>query len=109
MDTADDAELERTYKSLTVAIVVYCHIHRPFIHRVGDMTVCNSGSVGSPYDGDPRSSYLLIEDGKPAIRRVEYDVEKEVGRLLASNYPHKEWFAEIRRRGSYVPPPEENG
>jgi putative phosphoesterase len=106
MDTADDAELESTYRSLNAAIIVYCHIHRPFIRKVGNMTVCNSGSVGSPYDGDPRSSYLLIEDGKPTIRRVEYDVEKEVGRLLASNYPHKEWFAEIRRRGSYVPPPD---
>jgi diadenosine tetraphosphatase ApaH/serine/threonine PP2A family protein phosphatase len=73
------------------------------------MTICNSGSVGSPYDGDPRSSYLLIDNGKPAIRRVAYDVEKEVERLLASDYPHKEWFAEIRRRGSYVPPPDVRG
>ncbi|HET9282455.1 MAG TPA: hypothetical protein VFR24_10900 [Candidatus Angelobacter sp.] len=73
------------------------------------MTICNSGSVGSPYDGDPRSSYLLIENGVPSIRRVEYDVEKEVSRLLASDYPLKEWLAEMRRRGSYVPPPEKNG
>ena len=109
MDTADDAELESTYKNLNASIVVYCHIHRPFFCQVGAMTVCNSGSVGSPYDGDPRSSYLLIDDGKPVIRRVEYDVEKEAGRLLASDYPLKEWYAEIRRRGSYVPPPEENG
>ena len=109
MDTADDAELATTYKSLNASIVVYCHIHRPFLRQVGNMTICNSGSVGSPYDGDPRSSYLLIEDGRPAIRRVEYDVEKEARRLMSSNYPHKEWFAEFRRRGSYVPPPEENG
>ena len=33
------------------------------------------------------ASYLLIDDEKPAIRRVEYDVEKEVGRLLASDHP----------------------
>jgi diadenosine tetraphosphatase ApaH/serine/threonine PP2A family protein phosphatase len=72
------------------------------------MTVCNTGSVGSPYDGDPRSSYLLIDDDVPSIRRVEYDVEKEVGRLLSSNYPLKEWTAEMRRKGSYLPPPEEN-
>src|SRR4029077_17633046 len=106
MDTADDAELQNTYAQLNAEIVVYCHIHRPFIRKVGTMTVCNTGSVGSPYDGDPRSSYLMIDDGKPTIRRVPYDVEKEVGRLLASPYPHKEWIAEMRRSGSYVPPPE---
>lgn len=108
MDTADDAELESTYKVLNASIVVYCHIHRPFIRKIGagKMTVCNSGSVGSPYDGDLRSSYLLIDNGKPAIRRVEYDVEKEAGRLLASNYPFKEWIAEMRRKGAYVQPPE---
>jgi predicted phosphodiesterase len=106
MDTADDAELETTYKPLNAEIVVYCHIHRPFIRKAGGMTVCNTGSVGSPYDGDPRASYLLIDDGKPAIRRVAYDVEKERGRLLASDYSYKEWIAEMRRMGSYVPPPE---
>jgi putative phosphoesterase len=106
MDTAGDDELEKTYKDLRAAIVVYCHIHRPFIRTLETMIVCNTGSVGSPYDGDPRSSYLLITDGRPAILRVEYDVEKEVGRLLASNYPLKEWLAEMRRRGVYMPPPE---
>ncbi len=108
IDTAEDSELESTYKSLNAGIVVYCHIHRPFIRKIGagTMTVCNCGSVGSPYDGDPRSSYLLIENGIPAIRRVEYDVEKEAGRLLASDYPLKKWIAEMRRKGSYLPPPE---
>jgi predicted phosphodiesterase len=106
MDTADDSELETTYAPLNANIVVYCHIHRPFIRKVGRMTVCNTGSVGSPYDSDTRSSYLMIDDGKPAIHRVTYDVEKEVGRLLASDYPYKEWIAEMRRKGSYVPPPE---
>lgn len=99
MDTANDAELETTYAKLNAEIVVYCHIHRTFIRKVGSMTVCNTGSVGAPYDGGPRASYLMIDDGKPAIRRVVYDVEKEVGRLLASNYPYKEWIAEMRRKG----------
>ncbi len=106
MDTADDAELETSYAPLNAEIVVYCHIHRPFIRKVGGMTVCNTGSVGSPYDGDPRASYLLIQDGKPTICRVAYDVEKEVGRLLASDYPQKEWIAEMRHKGSYVSPAE---
>ena len=106
LDTADDSELQNTYAPLNAEIVVYCHIHRPFIRKVGSMTVCNTGSVGSSYDGDPRASYLLIDDGKPAICRAAYDVEKEVGRLLASDYPQKEWIAEMRRKGCYVPPPE---
>ena len=106
MDTADDAELDNTYKQLNAAVVVYCHIHRPFIRKIGNMTVCNTGSVGSPYDGDPRGSYLLIDNGQPETRRVEYDVEKEVGRLLSSDYPQKEWIAEMRRKGTYLPPPE---
>jgi predicted phosphodiesterase len=106
MDTADDSELENTYKQMNAEIIVYCHIHRPFIRKVGNMTVCNTGSVGAPYDGDPRASYLLIDSGKPAIRRVAYNVEKEIGRLLASDYPQKEWIAEMRRKGSYLPPPE---
>jgi len=108
MDTADDAELQNTYAQLNAGIVVYCHIHRPYIRKVGGRTVCNAGSVGAPYDGYPRSSYLLITDGQPAIRRVEYDVEKEAGRLRASDYPLKEWIAEMRRKGSYLPP-EESG
>jgi len=109
MDTAGDAELGEIYGPLSAAIVVYCHIHRPFVRKVGNITVCNTGSVGAPYDGDPRASYLLVDNGQPAIRRVQYDVEKEAARLLASSYPLKEWIAETRRRGSYVPPPEENG
>jgi putative phosphoesterase len=106
MDTADDAVLAETYSGLNAKIVAYCHIHRPFVRQLGGMTVCNCGSVGSPYDGDPRASYLMIDDGEPAICRVEYDVEKEVGRLLASDYPHKEWIASLRRSGSYEALPE---
>ena len=106
MDTADDQAFIDAYSSLNAGTVVYCHIHRPFIRRVGEMTICNCGSVGSPYDGDPRASYLMIDDDEPAIRRVEYDVEKEVGRLLASDYPQKEWIASLKRSGRYEALPE---
>jgi len=105
MDPSDDAALENVYGSLGAKTVVYGHIHQPFIRELPSVTVCNSGSVGMPYDGDPRASYLLLTEGRPEIRRVEYDVEREIKSLLASNYPHKEWLAEVRRRGAYVPPP----
>jgi predicted phosphodiesterase len=107
LDSAEDAALRATYGALNAKIVVYGHIHRAFIRPVDSTWVCNSGSVGMPYDGDPRASYLQIEDGRPTIRRVPYDVEEECARLLASDYPFKAWLAEIRRRGAYFPPPSD--
>lgn len=106
MDPADEAALQNVYGSIGARTVVYGHIHRPFIKKLSSVTVCNSGSVGMPYDGDPRASYLLLTDGRPEIRRVEYDIEREIKSLLASNYPHREWLAEVRRRGAYLIPPQ---
>jgi Calcineurin-like phosphoesterase superfamily domain len=104
MDNADDAELVATYGDCGAAIVVYGHIHRPFVRRLAGMTVANSGSVGSPFDGDPRASYLLVEEGEPRVIRVDYDIEREVDALLRSGYPDAERLAETRRTASYIPP-----
>ena len=61
----------------------YGHLHCPFTRNLlnlesGLQTALNSGSVGLSYGGDRRASCLLIENRKPQIRRVEYDLEKEV-------------------------------
>ena len=102
---AADEELEKTFRPLGGPAVVYGHIHRPFVRRLETFSVANSGSVSLPYDGDPRASYALVDDGKIGIRRVSYDVEEEVGRLMESHYPQANWLAKILRTGSYVPPP----
>ena len=99
----EESELEATYGSLGARVVVYGHIHRPYVRAAGGLIVANSGSVGSPYDGDARPSYLMIEDGRVTIRRVEYDVERECREFVASGYPHAAWLAEIRRKGAFVP------
>ena len=41
------------------------------------MMVANTGSVSLSYDGDRRAAYLLLDESKAAIRRVEYDVDRE--------------------------------
>ena len=51
------------------------------------------------YDGDRRASYLLLDDGTPSIRRVEYDVEREVKALGESGMPHADWVARILASG----------
>jgi diadenosine tetraphosphatase ApaH/serine/threonine PP2A family protein phosphatase len=98
-----DADLLKTYAELDAPLVVYGHIHRPYVRDLGSMTVANSGSVGAPYDGDPRASYLLLnDDGAAEVVRVDYDIEREVAGLLASGYPDVERMAESRQRGEYV-------
>jgi hypothetical protein len=57
-----------------------------------------------PFDGDPRASYLLIDDGEPQVVRVEYDVEDEVNALKDSGHPDADRLAEIRRTGRFVAP-----
>jgi hypothetical protein len=97
-----DADLLKTYAALDAALVVYGHIHRPFVRDLGSLTVANSGSVGAPYDGDPRASYLLVDDGCAEVIRVAYDVEREIEGLLRSGYPDAERVAETRRLGEYI-------
>ena len=100
---AEDSELLSTYGGCGTSIVVYGHIHRPYIRRVGELVVANSGSVGSPFDGDPRASYLLLDGGQAEIVRVEYDVEREVSLLLRSGYPDAARLAQTRKLGKFVP------
>jgi predicted phosphodiesterase len=104
MPDAPEGELAATYGGRGAEIAVYCHIHRPFVRRLPELVVANSGSVGMPFDGDPRASYLLVEDGVPEVRRVEYDLERELADLRDSGYPDAERLAEIRRRGRFIPP-----
>jgi predicted phosphodiesterase len=92
---ASDADLESVYAPLQTSLAVYAHVHRSFIRRLPAMSVANSGSVSLSHDGDPRASYLLIEEGVPAIRRVAYDVEREVKALSASGFPHWQWTAKM--------------
>ena len=60
------------------------HTHRPFIRRVGRLTVVNPGSLGVPIDGDPRACYALWRDGDVELKRVSYDVDRAVQRLRSS-------------------------
>jgi predicted phosphodiesterase len=95
-----DAEMESVYSPLGQPIAIYAHIHHSFLRSVSNITVANTGSVSLSYDGDPRAAYLLLDDFKPSIRRVEYDVEREVKALFACGLPHADWLAKTLRSAS---------
>lgn len=100
-DAADD-ELQQTYRACDARITVYGHIHRPFVRRLPTAMIANSGAVGSPFDGDPRASYLLLDDGRAQVVRVQYDIAREARLLMRSGYPDASRIAETRRLGRYV-------
>jgi len=102
---ASDAELRSVYGPLGRPITIYGHIHRSFVRSVPcpqnrGMLVANTGSVSLSYDGDSRAAYLLLDESKPTIRRVEYEVEKELQALSTCGLPHSDWVARILRSGS---------
>jgi predicted phosphodiesterase len=101
---ASDEELVSAFETLGQPIAVYAHIHRSFVRRMPRMTVANTGSVSLSYDGDRRAAYLLIDGSTVNIRRVEYDVEREISLLRQCGLPHSEWIAKTIESGSFQAP-----
>ena len=62
--------------------VVFGHTHLPFARTAGAVELINPGSVGMPFDGDPRAAYaLLYDDGRIEHRRVGYDHAASAARV----------------------------
>lgn len=105
---AADQEIEGAFATLTRPVVVYGHIHRPFVRRIGARLIANAGSVSLAYDGDPRASYLVIDeaDGEASaiVRRVAYDVGLECRRMIERGGPYAEWTAAMLRSGRFQMP-----
>jgi predicted phosphodiesterase len=75
----DDGELLAGVKAWRL---IFGHTHVPFVRKAGPVELLNPGSVGMPFDGDPRASYALIgADGRIELRRVEYDYAGSAGKV----------------------------
>jgi putative phosphoesterase len=103
---ATPVEIDEIYGGLDKPVVFHGHTHRPLVRRLDGRValLVNSGSLGMPYDGDTRASYALLEDGSAWIRRVPYDMEKEVGRLRSSGLPGAGWTERVLRACGPVMP-----
>ena len=68
------------------------------------MIVANTGSVGLSYDGDRRAAYLLLDDSRPVVRRVEYEVDREIKALYGCGFPCADWVAKMLKSASPLMP-----
>jgi predicted phosphodiesterase len=103
--SADAASLAEVYAPLGTGAVSYGHIHRPFVRRADrGLLVANAGSVGMPWDGDPRASYLLVESDTARVVRVAYDVDREQAAMRAARHPDAARLDAMRRSGRFVAP-----
>jgi diadenosine tetraphosphatase ApaH/serine/threonine PP2A family protein phosphatase len=90
---ADD--FERMLIGPRVAIVICGHTHVPMYRSLDWGRVVNAGSVGIPFDGDPRACYVVIHNAESngsgpirvEFRRVYYDIERAVEQLYARDCP----------------------
>lgn len=95
-------------------VLVGSHTHRPYQATWGRYTVLNTGSVGSPFNGDPRAQYLILtlQGGKwvPEFRRVPYDRQRALaayettGMLQNGGLSASIFLEELRHARSFIVP-----
>ena len=82
----NDAEIwQQRLGDIQADFVCVGHTHVPMQIEAGKTTVINPGSVGQPRDGDPRASYVVIEDGQVQFKRIEYDIDANLALLRATD------------------------
>ena len=66
-------------------MLIFGHTHLPFFREAANgIELMNPGSVGLPFDGDPRASYVRIhDDGSIEHRRVPYDHQASADKVRA--------------------------
>src|SRR4051812_834708 len=77
--------------------LIFGHTHLPFARTSHGIELINPGSVGLPFDGDPRAAYALVrDDGTVEHRRVAYDHESSAAKVRALGAG--EWREIVARR-----------
>lgn len=112
-------EMANLFKGNSSDIVIFGHVHRSFMYRLGAHSVVAVGSVSNGCDIKKNNdeevqyaSYLIIEGeyGKESeispisfeFIKVPYDYESEIKRLEKSDMPNKEMAIEEIISGKYV-------
>lgn len=105
MPWASNDQLAAQRTSAETGVAAFGHCHRAFVRMANGCLVINSGSVGLPFDGDPRPSYALVDvaSGRSSatIVRVPYDFEAAVRAARSEGMKGWELFEHTARTGEY--------
>lgn len=88
-----DAPEQVARRMLTEAhaeVVVYGHIHSAYQRRVDGRLLISAGGVSGSNDQDPRPAYSILSTGQEIaveVRRVTYDVDKELAAIDQAGLP----------------------
>lgn len=95
---------EKLMKDKEADIYLYGHIHKAYKRIIHGKTVINVGSVGLPFDGIPKASYVLIDvlDGQVELNhiRVPYNLDKVCQQYDDYHYPNAEKMKNIIQSGN---------
>jgi putative phosphoesterase len=83
-DTPDEQLRAAIAPAGNADIVAVGHSHRAFVRKIDGTLVINTGTVGYPFDGDPRASFALLDLRGPAraeLIRVPYPLAKNLRAL----------------------------
>jgi putative phosphoesterase len=104
-DAAEEVLESKLMRREGTDLYVYAHIHLPYVRYIQGKCVANLGSVGLPFDGLPKSSYLMVEAERSSIsvtvRRVAYDLERTIHLYQSNQYPNAEQMTRIIRTGKF--------
>jgi putative phosphoesterase len=79
-------ELLKKYNS---HIYISGHTHKQSIQINGNLIYCNPGSVGQPRDYQSTAAFMTIDDNKPQLHRVKYNIDCIAGIMKKSGFEEK--------------------
>lgn len=88
-----DSDFEKAAAEVEEDVIVFGHTHIPFVKKIAGKFFVNPGSVGRPFDKNPRAGYALLtveaDRITAQIKRVEYDVDRAIEALYKSGLPNE--------------------
>ena len=95
MPDTPEAEVRAMLEAVGERTLLCGHVHLQYLREAAGHVIVNPGSVGLPFDGDPRAAWAMLTDGEIDLRRTDYDVEAVARQVEQADAP---FAADVARR-----------